>query len=381
MCSDLSRRGPVGVEQTGGGAMRRVALVAAQRCLDCVADNRVNEARRVVGCQHLEPNEAGGQTRGVRHLHAGDRRRVAQLAAVPEHGERLRKAQRARIKATNAGQHPPRDPLTPANQKLVRLELGQPPTVELDRPQQLGHIQGIAAGRRPHRRAQPIARPVANRVADDRARRRPRSKAPAAATASACARSARDEAARRRRARRAAARRGALSASPSNRDDRYANHRSDGSSAHCASSTAISSGRRSARLAASQYRPCKTANDVSSAAGPRSSPNSNGRAAPAGPASNASRSSGVGARQAPLKQLAHHAEREVRLERRTTRQQDFVPEPRRPATRRLNQRRLPDTHTTLDHEDPAAALQQLRYSRQLPLALEQLLHGLTLRAP
>ena len=82
----------------------------------------------------------------------------------------------------------------------------------------------------------------------------------------------------------------------------------------------------------------------------------------------------VGARQAPLKQLTHHPKREIRLKRRTTRQQDFVPEPRRPATRSLNQRRLPDTHTTLDHEDPAAALQQLRYSRQLPLALEQLLH-------
>ena len=82
----------------------------------------------------------------------------------------------------------------------------------------------------------------------------------------------------------------------------------------------------------------------------------------------------VAAQQAPLKQLTHHAEREIRLKRRTTRQQNFVPEPHRPATRSLNQRRLPHTHTTLDHEDPAAALQQLRYTRQLPLALEQLLH-------
>ena len=55
-----------------------------------------------------------------------------------------------------------------------------------------------------------------------------------------------------------------------------------------------------------------------------------------------------------------------------------MPEPHRPATRGLNQRRLPDTHTTLDHEDPAAALQQLRYGRQLPLTLEQLLHKMTL---
>ena len=169
MCSDLSRRGPVRVKQTGGTTMRRVALVAAQRCLDCVVDNRVNESRTVIGCQHLEPNEAGGQSRGVRHLHAGDRRRVAQLAAVPEHGERLGKPQRVRIKAANAGKHPQCDPLTPANQKLVRLKLGQPLTVELHRPQQLGHIQRIAASRRPHRRAQPIARPPTNRVADNRA--------------------------------------------------------------------------------------------------------------------------------------------------------------------------------------------------------------------
>ena len=180
MRRDLPRRGPIGMQQAGGGAMQRVARIACQRGLDRIADNRMDEPRRIVGRQHLQTNETRGQRDRLRHLHAGDRRRVAQLAAVPEHRERLREAQRARMQPPHPGQHPPRHPLAPAGHQLGRIELGQRPVLELDRPQQLGQVERIAAARRPHRRAQ-LARSRRRRERRGRSRRpRPRSTAPAA---------------------------------------------------------------------------------------------------------------------------------------------------------------------------------------------------------
>ena len=38
---------------------------------------------------------------------------MAQLAAVPEHGKRLRETQSTRIQPTHPSQHPPRDSLVP----------------------------------------------------------------------------------------------------------------------------------------------------------------------------------------------------------------------------------------------------------------------------
>ena len=133
MRGDLPRGRPVGVQQAGGGAMRRVALVAAQRRLERIADDRMDEARRIVGGQHLETNEAGSQARGLGHLHPGDRRRVAQLAAVPEHGQRLREAERVRIEAAHARDHPPRDPLD-ARRPAARLDRARPAAAPRARP-------------------------------------------------------------------------------------------------------------------------------------------------------------------------------------------------------------------------------------------------------
>ena len=62
------------------------------------------------------------------------------------------------------------------------------------------------------------------------------------------------------------------------------------------------------------------------------------------------------ARQAPLEQLAHHAERETRLKLRAPRTHDLVAELICPRARRLNQRRLTDTGPALEQQHPAAAL-------------------------
>ena len=64
---------------------------------------------------------------------------MAQLAAVPKNGQRLRETQRVRIEASHAGDHPAPDALKTANQQLRRIDFGQMPVVELERhPQQLG---------------------------------------------------------------------------------------------------------------------------------------------------------------------------------------------------------------------------------------------------
>jgi len=86
----------------------------------------------------------------------------------------------------------------------------------------------------------------------------------------------------------------------------------------------------------------------------------------------------AGAREAALEQLAYHAEGEVRLELGPACARDLVPELSGPPGRRVDQRRLADTRPTLDHEDAAATAKQRLDRGQLALALEQLLHGITL---
>jgi hypothetical protein len=54
-------RGSVGVQQTGGGAVRGIALIACQRTLDRVADDRVNEERGIICSQHLCANKGCNQ--------------------------------------------------------------------------------------------------------------------------------------------------------------------------------------------------------------------------------------------------------------------------------------------------------------------------------
>ncbi len=76
---------------------------------------------------------------------------------------------------------------------------------------------------------------------------------------------------------------------------RCTSQRSDGASAHCASSTAITSGRRAARFATSQYRPCIAAYRTSSSTGPASVQSNTRAASPAAPSSSPSHSPGPAA--------------------------------------------------------------------------------------
>ena len=168
MRCDLSCRGPIGVQQPGGGTVRGVALVALQRPLDGSADDRMDEARRVGGGQHLPAHEAGGQRHRRGRLHGSDRSRVAQRASVSEDGQRLRQAEGVRIEAAHARHHPSRDLLDARRQEHGGVDRGRSRVVGCDRPQQLGQVKGIAAACRPDRRAELIVGPPAGRRPHDR---------------------------------------------------------------------------------------------------------------------------------------------------------------------------------------------------------------------
>ena len=322
-------------------------------------------------------HEAGGQRRPPRRLDAGDRRRVAQRAAVSEHGERLREGRaredRGRARARPPAARSPRRP--PPAARPDRPGRGR--LVGCDRPQQLGQVKGIAAACRPDRRAELIVGPppiaartiVATAASLNSAGR---------TTIDASARSAASDALGRRRLARRAARPAAPAPAPPaaarGRPATAARARPP-SARHRRRPTAAGA---AARLAASQYRPCKTANDVSSAGVAAASPSEQRPHRGSGSGEQCLALWGFGAREPPLEQLAHDAEGEVRLELRPAGAQDLVATLLRLPAGRVDQRRLPDARPTLDHEHLAAAFQQRVDRRELAFALDQLVHRTTL---
>ena len=162
---DPPRRGPVGVQQPGRAAVSPVTLAAAQRRRQRITDDRVDKTWRVTGAQHLGTGQPLSQPHRGRHVHSRERGRVAQLAAVSQHGQRLRQPECAGTKAPHPGDHPPPDPLQPSGQQLARIQLGQRPAAGFGRPQQFGQVQRIAAARGAGGRAQLVARPATGRRA------------------------------------------------------------------------------------------------------------------------------------------------------------------------------------------------------------------------
>ncbi len=200
MCGDLSRRGPVGVQQAGGGAMRRVALVAAQRRLDCVADDRVDEARRVVA-RPAPRDERGRRPAAWRPPSPQPAIAAAWRSSQPSPSTasacaRPARADRGRARARRRAARSPRRPPTSSSPDRARPA----PVVERDRPQQLG--QRTAGCRRSPSRPPRTARRsprAADRRAHDRRRWRRRSAARGARPPTRLGRSATSADARRRR--------------------------------------------------------------------------------------------------------------------------------------------------------------------------------------
>ena len=374
---DPSRRGPVGVQQPGRAAMGPVTLAAAQRCLKRIADDRVNEPRRVTGGQHLgSRTSAVGQPRRGRHLHARDRRRMAQLAAVAQHGQRLRQAERAGIKAPHPGDHPPPDPLQPPGQQLARIQLGQRPAAGLGRPQQLGQVQRIAAARGVDGRAQLVARPAADRRAHHRAH-------------GALAQQRRAQDRRRLRAnrqqrcshRRRIARPqrnqqpGRQPLQPRREVSQPAQRGLIGPVRVVDDDQQRPAGREVGHqpVQAMQHRKRTAAGRLPGQRAGQQRPHRRG-----GPGQQRLTFARARVRQAPLEQLPHHAEREARLQLRPAGPHDLVPQLPRPPACLLGQRRLADARPALDHQHPAAARQQQLNRGQLTLALAQPPHQTSL---
>src|SRR5262249_58145413 len=105
--ASVPRQCSLGVEQVGSSEVRRIPPVAGEGCLKRVANNRMDEPRRAVGCQHFETGEARSKTASLGHLKAGDCGRVTEFASVAEDGKRLRKVERSRMEFADARNHTP----------------------------------------------------------------------------------------------------------------------------------------------------------------------------------------------------------------------------------------------------------------------------------
>ena len=142
--------------------------------------------------------------------------------------------------------------------------------------------------------------------------------------------------------------------SPSSRGARYASHRRDGPSAQWASSTAISEEPAGREVGG---EPVEAVEDGEGRVVGRRLP---GRAREQ--CARRRRRSGqelialviLHARQPALEELAHHPEREARLELRPARAQHLTAQAVRSSARRVEQRRLADPRPALDDEDAAS---------------------------
>ena len=82
---------------------------------------------------------------------------MAQLAAVPKDSQRLREMQRCGIGAPYASDYPAPDVLKPANEQPCRIDFGQLPVIEFERPEELCYVQWVAATGGPYCLAYPLA--------------------------------------------------------------------------------------------------------------------------------------------------------------------------------------------------------------------------------
>jgi hypothetical protein len=118
----------------------------------------VDEAGRVIRRQHFQADKADGQPNGVGDVYAGNRRRVAQGASLPEDSQRLREAQGGRVERPHPSDHPAPDSLKAARQQLSREGIGHCLTVQFQAPQQFAQIEWIAAAGPPQRFANDVVR-------------------------------------------------------------------------------------------------------------------------------------------------------------------------------------------------------------------------------
>jgi hypothetical protein len=168
MGGNLAGGRSVGVQHAGGRAMCRISRIAAERHFQSVADDRVDEPRRVIFGQDFQPNEDCRQSCRLGHSYVGHCRCMAQCAANTQDSQRLRETQRRRLNAPHTGNHPEPDALKAANEQVRLINLSRMPVVELERAQKVGYVQWIATTGAPHRLAQSIIRPTDHRV-DERA--------------------------------------------------------------------------------------------------------------------------------------------------------------------------------------------------------------------
>jgi hypothetical protein len=367
---NLPRWDIVVIQHPGGAAMGGIALGRVQRRLDRVTDDWVREARRVVAGQHVASHEAHRHPQRIRHRHTGDGRGLAQLAAVAEHGECLRQAQRGGIVARYACEHQARDLLASAGEQRSGLERARRPVLAPHRPQKLGQVERVAAGGRPGGGRHLVAASLAQRGPDEHA-----------GGAFAQQRRAQDcRCGRPQRRRRGL--RGARLRRPCGDEQRQRQplqpRREVGQPAQRGLIGPVGvvdrDQQRSARrqVGREPVQPVQDGERGVVVGRLRRLPQQQRPRGDRGPVQQ--RVGILRRRHAALEELPDDAEREARFELGPAGVHDVVPERVRPPARSPQERRLPRSRRSFDEQHLAAALQQTLDLRQLALALDQLVH-------
>jgi hypothetical protein len=124
------------------GALERRHVV-----VDRGAHDRVDEAQRLAGGEHLVADEQRGGLVRVAVVEASERGGGGQVGAVPEDRDRPRQRHGPRRQAPEAQQHDARDPARPQRRHALRLGRRRGDALRGDLAQQLAHQQRVAARR------------------------------------------------------------------------------------------------------------------------------------------------------------------------------------------------------------------------------------------
>ena len=170
---------------------------------------------------------------------------------------------------------------------------------------------------------------------------------------------------------------------PARRCARCRRNRSDGSSAHCASSTARTSGPRSVRLATSQYRPCRVAKATSRVSSLAATSVNTGSASRAAPARSRSRSTTSALTNAGSRSCRTMPKPKAPLELAAARQPHRHSRGFGTPAKLVQQRGLADPGRAFDQQHPARPRDRLfegvTQRGQVVLAVQKAVGGLVAR--
>ncbi len=143
MRRDLPGRRPLGVQHAGRRPMQHHPLGAVQRRLDRLAHDRMQEARRVGLGQHVRAHQRRGRAQRLLRALGGQRRRMAQDAAITQHGQGLSQPGRGRAELPQPRADIEHDVLRPRGRRFLPVRRGRRGGADGDCPEQFPQVKRV----------------------------------------------------------------------------------------------------------------------------------------------------------------------------------------------------------------------------------------------